>query len=267
MAAPPPIRTHVAHAEWGTNRFVGHDVRTQLLGTEGYVGLLFLALSGRRPEQDERALLDDMAVAMTVADPRIWPLKLGRLVSSYGGCLAAVAAINLSLEGGYIGHWTSAHAAELLSDAGNELGEDVTDAARIEDWMRRRFEGKRRLFGFGVPFRSTDERVEMLARCVEARGRAHLRWWRVFECVASAARAVKGLEPNIGLAVAGACLDLGLEPQQVPVLVAALGQNDFWANAIEGAEQRAPSLQELPSACVEYVGAGPRRSPRSLRAG
>ena len=89
---------------------------------ESFVGLLFLALAGRRPDENERGLLEDIAVAMTVAYPRIWPLKLGRLASSYGGCLAAVAAITVCLEGAYIGHWTSLKAAQLLIDAGHALG-------------------------------------------------------------------------------------------------------------------------------------------------
>ena len=199
----PPIRTRVAHAEWGTNRYVGYDVRTELLGQESYVGLVFLAIAGRRPDENERGLLEDIAVAMTVADPRIWPLKLGRIAASYGGCLAGVAAINVCLEGGYVGHWTSLQAAQLLIDAGDELGPLTADPARMEDWMRRRLESGQRLFGFGVPFRPTDERVEMLTACVERRNRASLRGWKLFENVAGAARVVRKLEPNIGLAVAG----------------------------------------------------------------
>jgi hypothetical protein len=84
------LPTRVAHAEWGVNRYFGFPV-PDLLGDETLTGLVALAVGARRLPAAEREVLDDIAVAMTLADPRIWPLKMTRLVASYGGGLAGMA--------------------------------------------------------------------------------------------------------------------------------------------------------------------------------
>ena len=108
------IRTRVAHAEWGDNRFYGHSVARDLAGKETWLGLVILGILGRRLSEAERAVVDDLGVALTVADPRIWPLKVSRLVSSYGSTLTALAAGALSLEEARIGHWTTGDSARFL---------------------------------------------------------------------------------------------------------------------------------------------------------
>jgi hypothetical protein len=257
---PPPLTTRVGHADWGDNRYCGFSVGAELAGTETIAGLIALATTGRRLAPEERAVLDDIAVAMTVADARIWPLKMTRVVSSYGGSLAAVAAANVCLEEAYVGHWTSGDAAVLLSALRAEAPE-LTVAAMREPLDRRFREGVR-LIGFGVPFRPEDERVRMLRECLVRRGRTGLPYWRTLEAASGAARVLRNLEPNIGLAVAAACLDLGFTPRQISLVCVALGQTDYVANAVEGGEQRPAVLRRLPDAAIEYVGKANRTSPR-----
>ncbi len=257
---PPPLTTRVGHADWGDNRYCGFSVGAELAGNETIAGLIALATTGRRLAPEERGVLDDIAVAMTVADARVWPLKMTRVVSSYGGSLAAVAAANVCLEEAYVGHWTSGEAAVLLSALRAEAP-DLTVAAMREPLDRRFREGVR-LVGFGVPFRPEDERVRMLKECLARRGRTGLPYWRTLEAASGAARILRNLEPNIGLAVAAACLDLGFTPRQISLVCVALGQTDYVANAVEGGEQRPAVLRRLPDAAIEYVGKAERTSPR-----
>jgi hypothetical protein len=259
----PPLPTRVGHAARGENHFFGHAVGRDLAGRETCTGLLALAIGGRQLSPDERSVLDDIAVVMTVADPRIWPLKLARVVSSYGSTLPAMAAANLCIERALIGHWTSGTAAALLVRLRESIHGAVDDAAAVRREVESALASGERWMGFGVPFREHDERVAALRRCLEQKGRVKLPYFRLLDTLAGAMLELKGLRPNIGGAVAAACLDLGYAPREISLLSVALGQADYLANAVEGAAQMPAVLRNLPAEVIRYVGPGPRESPRS----
>jgi hypothetical protein len=261
------LPTRVGHAEWGDNRFRGHSVAEDLAGKESYIGLLSMAVAGRRLTPDECAILDDLAVVMTVADPRIWPLKLVRIASSYGGCLAAFAAGELCLDEAFVGHFTTGQAAEMLVQARRELGERCFDAEAVTEHCRRLLEPKKRLLGIGVPFRPIDERIVMLKERMRARGRDDHPYWKLFLLFESAFEAIKNIRPNIGLAAAAVSLDLGFEPRECAILVTWLGSTDFLANAVEGSVQKPEVLRELPPAAVVYRGVEARSTSRARQSG
>ena len=267
----PSLPTRVGHAEWGDNHFRGYSVLHDLAGREGITSLLALAIAGRRLEENERLMLDDVATVTIVADPRIWPLKLVRVMSSYGGCNAAVAAITISLEDAPIGHHAAGRAAEVLiqlrqglSAEGAELR--AKDDGVFEDLCRRLVRDNDRPFGFEVPFRDRDERVDMVSDRVAARGRSDLPYWRLFVKAADVFWRIKRLRPNIPVAMGAICLDMGFAPAQIGPLMTAMGASPFWANAVEGAEQAPACLQMLPADCVRYVGPPARLSPRAAAA-
>jgi hypothetical protein len=262
-AAMDPLPTRVAHAGWDTNRYFGFAVSDLQAAHETFTGMVTLAVSGRSLPPAERAVLDDIAVAVSLADPRIWPLKMVRVISAYGGCLTALAAIFLALEGATIGHFTFGHAATLLLDVRREAPDLAPQAVRAT--IERRLRSGERLIGFGVPFRPRDERLVLLRRSIVERGRDRLPFWLAMEAAAVTAGELKGLEPNIGMGVAAACLDLGFTPREIALLGVTLAQTDFLANAVEGSEQRPAVLRRLPDDRIEYVGAPPRSSPRALR--
>lgn len=258
------LPTHVAHAEWGQNRYFGFPV-PELVGEETLTGLIAMAVGVRRLAPVERAVLDDIAVGMVLADPRVWPLKMARLVASYGGGLAGMAAALLSLEHAQIGHFTAGEAARLLLALREEAGE-TTVAAMLEP-VGRRLRAGERLTGFGVPFRPFDERLVLVRKRIAHHGRQDLPHWRTMEAVIGAARQLRGLEPNVGLALGAACLDLGFPPEQISVLCVAICQTEFLSNAVEGSQQQAPVLRKLPDDRVEYVGTPARESPRAAKKG
>ncbi|MET0594232.1 MAG: hypothetical protein ABW133_16135 [Polyangiaceae bacterium] len=267
MTLRPILPTRVGHAEWNDNRFRGHSVAQDLASRETCTGLLALAIVGRRLGDVERAMLDDLATVMTVADPRVWPLKLVRVVSSFGGCLAALAAGTVNLEGALVGHPSTGRAAAVLVSLAELTAERLrrggtTEELAMDGACRELLSQSSRLSGFGVPFRQRDERVDMLTACVEARGRAELRYWRLFSRATEMFRRIKNLEPNIGLAAGAVCLDMGLTLAQIGPFVTALGMSDLWCNAMEGSEQAAEALQNLPRDTVRYAGPSDRVSPR-----
>jgi hypothetical protein len=259
-----PLPTAVAHSEFGANRFRGFSV-PDLAGHETLTSMAAMAISGRRLDAVERGVLDDVAVSLTLADPRIWPLKISRLVASYGGCLPAMTATVLCLEDALIGHWTTLECAQLFM-ALREEAPELTPEAMFGP-VERRLQAGQSLYGWGVPFRPQDERLLVLQRRIIERGRDRLPYWQVLQSASGAMRTLKRVEPNMTGGVTATLLDLGFTPRQIPVLCVFLGQTDFLANAVEGSEQRPAVLRKLPDERIRYVGKPPRSSPRMSRPG
>lgn len=263
-------KTRSAHWGWDEHRYFGHRVFAELAGQASFSGLLALSILGRPLPPECVEVLDDIAGVVTLADPRIWPLKLTRLVATYGAAIPAVAAGLLMEEGARIGPSTTVHATRALAGFHDAVASEVDEPARVRSVVESYLATHRFVWGFGTPFRSRDERLVAFKACMQRRGRDRLPHWRTMEAVADAVRSLRRAEPNMGIALAAAFLDMGLDAREVGALVTALMQHMFFAHAVE--ESNAPSsvLRELPAAYVDFVGREPRSSPRAeqrLRSG
>src|ERR1700722_8782748 len=179
MSTPREVVTRVGRARWDDHRFMGHGALSELLGNETFLALTFIAATdGRRPTREERGLLDALAVSMAAADPRIWPLKITRLVAAYGGTIAGFVAGQLCTECDAIGPWVTGPAAELLLSVRDAVGLVEASEADFRAAVTRWLETHRRLSGYGVAFRADDERFLALGAHVERAGRAGLPFWR-----------------------------------------------------------------------------------------
>lgn len=257
------VITHVARAEHGEHRYFGHAVLSGLLGRETFTGLMAMAVLGRLPSREDVEVLDALAVAVTAADPRIWPIKVARLVASYGETLAGFAAGQLAMMGTYVSPSIIGDAAEHLSRLRVAL-DGRPQGGRTEDAIRDHVEATPRLAGYGIPLRERDERFEAL-RAFFARGpRALGAHWLAQDALSAWMWSEKGLAPNIGIGLAAALLDLGCAPPQAGALATFLIEHTFAANAFEAARQREPLMQRLPEDRVEYVGRHRRESPRAV---
>lgn len=256
-----PLKTRVARAAHGDNRYFDAWVNADLLaGGATMTELAALAATGRRPTSEQTRVLDDLAVAVTVADPRIWPLKLTRVVGAYGSKYAAYAAGALGMDEALMSvEITSRTAARLeaLAPVAARLDDDGLVEHLAEAWPERRPPG------FGVPGRSADERVTGLVARMTACGRSERPYFALFSRVAELMRARRGLEVNLTLIFAAIALDLGFAPPQVGPLAWATSLNAFLANAVEGAAQAPDVLRQLPASMVRYEGRAPRTSPRA----
>ena len=258
------VTTHCAHWGWEEHRYFGYEVFGELIGEETFTGLSALAVLGRRLPPACCALLDDTAVALTLADPRIWPLKLTRLVASYGGIVPAAAAGLMIQEGARIGPWTTLQAATLLSKFKDSLGAHLDDPVRVRSVVQEYLDEHHFVWGFGTPFRPRDERLVALIERVRVHERDTLPHWRTMLAVSEVVRAQRKTEPNVGLAVAALLLDMGLSDREIGPLTTTLMQHMFFANAVEGAQDPPAFLRELPEEHLEYVGKAARTSPRAL---
>ena len=260
----PELRheTHTAHWGWQEHRYFGHRVFDELAGRETLTGLTVLSVLGRRLSGDGCSVVDDAACTLTLADPRIWPLKLTRLIAAYGSTLPAAAAGLLSEQDARIGPWTTAKGAELLLAFDAAIGARVDEPEFVRGLVKAYLDEHRFVWGFGTPFRGQDERLVAFRSCIQQRARHSLRFWRLMDAVSVVVREERGTEPNMGIAVAAAFLDLDLTPHQVGSLTSALMQHMFLAHAVEASAEGA-SLRELPTAYVDYVGHAPRVSERA----
>ena len=258
-----PVKTRSAHWGWDEHRYFGKRVFADLTGKASLSGLLALSVAGRPLPPDCVDLIDDVAGAVTLADPRIWPLKLTRLVASYGSTLPAVAAGLLTEEDARIGPWACVHAAHTLLELREALADQLDVSSRLSETVRLRLGTRAFVWGFGTPFRAYDERLVALREHVVRRGRDQLPYYRLMNATADIIRETRRVEPNLGIALAAVFLDMGLTPTQIGALVAALMQHMFFAQAVEGAAQADTVLQRLPDDSVDYAGRSPRQSPRA----
>ncbi|MCA9549851.1 MAG: hypothetical protein KC933_07440 [Myxococcales bacterium] len=259
----PTLVTKVARAEHGDNHFRGYWLNAELLGHHSMASIAGLAVGGPASSGEDRALLEDMAVAVNVADPRIWPLKVTRLVSAYGSMFAGLAAGNITMDRSLLSMEACCEiAARLVALA--ERADDLDDAglaAYLADaWPERRPPG------FGVPARKEDERVVgLVGRVRDVYRRQDRRYFRLFERVAEVSRVERNLKPNILLVFSAIALDLGFPPESIGALAWALVQASFQANAVEGAQTAPELMRQLPQEHLYYVGPPDRVSPRAAR--
>jgi hypothetical protein len=238
----------------------------ELTGGESMTGLMALSVTGKRLPADCCGVLDDAAAALTLADPRIWPLKLTRVVGAYGSAIPALCAGMLLENEARIGPWAFIEASRILLELHAAVSEAASDVTRIEAVVAEYLTRRSFVWGFGTPFRGRDERLVAFRRCVQRRGRDVLPYWKTMEALADAVKKAKNAEPNMGIALAAALLDMGLAPQEILMLVVALMQHMFFAHALDGTRSGAQILRELPAAYVKYEGRKARVSPLAERA-
>jgi len=249
-----PIQTRVAHTGADELRFRGKRVFGELLGKATVSQMLVLGLSGRWLDGGELAVIDDIVVAMSSADPRLWPFKVTRLASAYGRATFGVAATLVSGEGGMYGGNRLAGAALWLQAlvARGEVSDDDVHAALQAGGA-----------GFGVLYRGRDERFDALVAQTERRGKNALPAMRSALQASQVARERMQIQPHVYLAIAALGLDLGLEPAEIALIGMICLFHDSLANASEGAHQAPAILRAIPSGSIDYQGPPPRTSPRA----
>ncbi len=261
----PLVTTSSGHWGWEEHQYFGHRVFAELAEQESFTGLMALSILGRRLDAASVALLDRTAACLTLADPRIWPLKMTRLVAAYGHSLAATAAGLLIEEDARIGPWTVAKSAGLLLGLRAVLGADPTSEA-VQREVRAYLAEHRFVWGFGTPFRPKDERLVAYRRCLAPSGALERPYFRLADAITEVVVEARGTQPNMGLAVAAVLLDLGLAVREVGPLATALMQHMFFAHAVDAAKETPSLTRCLADEHVRYTGRAPRQSPRAVSA-
>jgi len=257
------LPTHCAQWGWDEHQYFGHSVFRDLAGRESMIGMSALSVLGRRLSKECCDVLDDIVCTSTLADPRIWPLKISRLVAAYGSTMPAVAAGLMIQEGARIGPWIAAGAAATLTELHNAIDGKERDPIAVRNAVDAYLAKHRIIPGFGTPYRDYDERIIAFRSCIQSRKRDELPNWRTMEAVIDAVRSLRQISPNIGLGMASSMLDMGITPAEVGPLATVLVQHMFVANAVESAKQSPELLREMPESHVAYIGVPARTSPNA----
>ncbi len=253
------IRTRLARAGADRIYFRGYELTTDLID-DSIWSVLSVAFGHRRLSNEEAEVINALVIVAAVGDPRIWPLKVARLVSSYGRPFAAIAAGGSFLDGIPLGPWAMRLAAEFLIEASGPQNA----VANVVDEARALAASRRMVPGFGVAGRERDERYVDFARWYASRPSMWGSYWRMFQELATEIEPL-GLFPNIAGGFAAVGLDLGLNPLQIAMFTGASAHWATAANAVAGLEESPEVIRNIDAAFVRYEGPQPRQSPRARR--
>jgi hypothetical protein len=228
------------------------------VGKSGFWNTISLGLGGPHLTATQEQIFDELAVASLNPDPRIWPLKVARLLATCGSPIVGLAGALIALEDGYIGPpaMGAAAAAQVELQRFAEQGD-------LEQEIHRRLDNGVRIMGFGVPNRDEDERILAARGLVDAHDLSKGRFWRLMVAIEAVTLSSKSLRANIGAATAAIFLDMGFDPKQIGVLSTLMLLNNILANAYEGTERTEETLREVPRDLVHYAGPPHRLSPRA----
>lgn len=273
---PPRPTQRAGHIGTDDNRFCGSavfaDLATRIADP---TALLCLAFGMPLPNADGREVLRCACLSVTSPDARVWPLKMTRVLASYGNPYAGFFGAQLANFSDRMGPGTATHAAlslrwiaERLERETAPTGEPTAGPAEPTDEqvaavVAEHLATRGRIAGFGVPFRKEDERLLGLLRLLSGHSSRQGRFWKLHLRVVAAMRQRDGLEPNIVIALVALFLDLGLPAARAGMFLTSMMAQNFAAHALEASERDAAILQQLEPRFLEDQCAAPRRSPRA----
>ncbi|HUG21883.1 hypothetical protein [Piscinibacter sp.] len=250
------LKTWMGQCFVGTRTvFRGHDLHADL-GAMDWIELYLFGITGRRFGAAQLRLLHAMWVHTSYPDARLWNNRVAALAGSVRStpALGISAAIGMSEAVIYGGH-PFVRAIDFLLAARRQV-EQGTDLHRIvhEELAQRR------IFGYGRPIASVDERLPWLlrlARDVELDRGPHLAL--AFEVERILVAHDERLKMNYAALTAALAADLGFSVTefhhfQVPTFLA--GMTPCF---IEASERPAGTLFPLSCAHVSYEGPAKRR--------
>ncbi len=259
------IDTRVGHILDGDNRFFGRSVFDDWSRSlVSQLDAMLAALGVREITPINRESLRLISLGLMSPDARIWPLKLTRLIASYGDPAAGYFGGQLVSTGKIMGPGTMVGAAKGLAWIAEQVGEDPSDAVVAEALAAWRARSGGRMAGFGVPFRAHDERRVAVLQMAKATPIERRRHWRLHEQVVLA---MVGHEPNCVVTFAGMLLDVGVAPELCGLALSVAMGHVFLAHAVEASTVDGERAHAIPVEQVEYRGVGRRSTEAQKKLG
>lgn len=257
-----PIATRVGLIIEGDNRFLGRSVFDDWVHRLASPVEAMMAVLGVEATTENAEAFRLVSLCGMSPDARVWPLKLTRLISSWGDPVAGFFGAQLVTAGKVMGPGAAGGAAVMLSWFDKRLGPTPSLAEMSEalDEWKRTHPGP--LLGFGVPFRPVDERRAAMVKIAGDRPLTKRRFWKLHVQLVEALPAV---QPNVAICFAALLLDAGVPPEHCGLATSFLMAHVFLAHAIEGAKLDAATTT-WPVEAVAFAGTPARRIGDGQRA-
>ena len=218
----------------------------------GHAANMLYLMSGKKPDAEAEKVVD---VSLTLyaehdynASTFASRVIAGTLSDMHGAVTGAIAALKGPLHGG-----ANEAAMDMLREIMKDLDGKIEKPA-VEQWMRKAFQDKRKLMGFGHRvYKNGDHRAPILHKlgraAAEKRGDEFVKWFELGEIVQQIMLDEKSIHPNVDFPCGMTYFALGIPiPQYTPIFVAA--RITGWAAHIM--EQHANNRLIRPRA--NYVG-------------
>lgn len=157
------LKTNVGACFPGSHAvFRGHDLHAELRGMD-WVELYVFGITGRRLSPEQIKVIHAIWVYTSYPDARLWNNRVAALAGSSRssgnlGITAALAVSEATVYGGQAG----LKAIDFFLRAGKEIENGVA----LDDVVSKEVGKVRRIYGYGRPINSTDERIPWLMELV-----------------------------------------------------------------------------------------------------
>ena len=234
--------------------FRGHDLHAELHDMD-WVGLYLFGITGRRFSSEAVKLLHAIWVCTSYPDARLWNNRVAALAanarsSSNLGVTAAMAVSEATVYGGQ----ACIRAMEFLMRANKTVmkGADVEEVVLSEA-------RKRRVYGYGRPINSTDERIPWLvglARKLDLDQGPHLKL--AFEVERILLPKYPQLRMNYAALLVSLIADLGITVDEFRLLSVPMFLAGMAPCSVEASKKAEGTLFPTPCGGIRYEGVGKR---------
>lgn len=235
--------------------FRGHDLHRELADSD-WLGLYVLGLLGRPCSEAEIRLLHGMCCVSSYPDSRLWNNRIGALAATTHsspmlGLAAGIAATEAGIYGG--GPGVRANGFFHRAGAAVHAGQDIADFVHAEMRVRR-------IYGYGRPINSHDERLPSLRALAESLGFADGLHYRLAFAVEEIL--LRDYRPSLKLNFAGLTaalgVDLGFNARQYQLFNSLKTMAGIPPCILEAGEKPVGAIYPLTCAQVNYTGVAPR---------
>lgn len=201
----------------------------------GHAANLLYMMTGRRPSVDEARVMDVSLILYAEhefnASTFTCRVIAGTLSDMYGAVCGGIGALKGPLHGG-----ANEMAMEMLKEIYRDVGEAGIGTAKVDEWMQRAFDTKRKLMGFGHRvYKNGDHRAGILhglgkkmAATIDASGQPTFgglrapKWFELGEQVQKIMLTKKNIHPNVDFPCGMTYFTMKIPvPQYTPIFVCA----------------------------------------------
>jgi len=242
----------------------GYSMLDDLVGKDSYFQVLFLNVTGRRPERRLADWLEALFICLSWPDSRIWCNQVGSLAGTMQSSpVAAVSAGILASDARMYGPGVVLSGTRFIQEARLQQKQGKTASDIVEEYLGKNRGNLPVIPGYVRPIANGDERVEAMERVTEALGfqkGKHLSLAFAIQVV-MLEKYQEGMNV-LGYAVAFLC-DQRLSSKEIHRLLAGWVSSGVHGCYAEAADNPPESFFPLRCDDMDYQGPPPRPVPPS----